>query len=129
MLVRRRRVDVRLLVCCRVALLVLRVLDEDAQVLRELLELLQVLARARAGGLVAVVEELVRVAFDVLHAAGELLVLLHRWGVGGRAGPSVRPVGRSGGRAGGRAVAGRAFAEWRGSRRAGGWWGGARMGL
>ncbi len=59
------------------ALLVLGVLDEHAQVLRQLLELLQMLAGTCAGRLVPIIEELVGVPLDVLDAARQLLVLLH----------------------------------------------------
>ena len=58
-------------------LLCLRVLDGDERVLPQLLELLQVLACARAGGLVPVGEGLGRVALDVLEAARDLGVFYH----------------------------------------------------
>eukprot|EP00187_Rhodella_violacea_P002622 CAMPEP_0174894096 /NCGR_PEP_ID=MMETSP0167-20121228/8784_1 /TAXON_ID=38298 /ORGANISM="Rhodella maculata, Strain CCMP736" /LENGTH=172 /DNA_ID=CAMNT_0016133077 /DNA_START=87 /DNA_END=602 /DNA_ORIENTATION=- len=75
-------------------LLALRLLDRDAQHLRELLQLLQRLARARPRGLVPVLEELERVALDRVHALRKLGVFLHGGGtidVGG----VVAGVGRA----------------------------------
>lgn len=79
-----------LLLFAVLALLVLGILDEHAQILRQLLKLLQMLTGARSRRLVSVVEELVRVALNVLDAARQLLVLLH---VAPNLAPVKRPAG------------------------------------
>lgn len=70
----------------------LSVLNGDAEFLREFLEFLQILAGARTGGLVALLEELGRVARDGLHGLLEVCEFVH--GYIARGGGAGRQQGR-----------------------------------